>query len=80
MSVAWSEFKSKPITRLAWCIPQDAFLSYTPERSECVAVSALGSVTFKCYEQPKVGDYVCYLKADDVYHCSAAVFAERNVI
>jgi hypothetical protein len=37
-------------------------------------------VGFKAYEQPVAGDYIVWLKADDIYHCSRDVFHERNLV
>ena len=69
----FKDYKSKPITRKAKKI-KDEELVYYPENSEAM----YEGIVFKCYEEPKVGDYICYLNDDDIYHCNAKVFAERN--
>lgn len=70
------DYQSKPITRRAAVIPADAHIEYNPERSEAV----VSGVAFKCYENPVHGDYIVHLSEADVYHCSKAVFEERNVV
>ena len=37
-------------------------------------------IEFKHYEPVKVGDYVVFLNSEDVYHCNAKVFADRNIL
>lgn len=70
------DYQSKPVIRTASEIPLDATIAYYPDRSE----AEVDGTVFKCYEKPKHGDYVVYLSADDVYHCSRAVFHERNIV
>lgn len=76
----FSEFESKPIKRNALKITEEHGILYLEEKSEAVVRTPLGDLTFKCYEEPKIGDYVCYLNAEDVYHCNAEVFADRNIV
>ena len=72
----FKDYQSKPITRTAAVIPEGVPIVYTPENSE----ATVSDVTFKCYEKPVAGDFVVHLSEEDVYHCSKAVFAERNVL
>lgn len=37
-------------------------------------------VTFKAYQEPEVGDFICRLTVEDTYHVSRAVFVERNIV
>ena len=37
-------------------------------------------ITFKAYEQPREGDFICRLTMEDTYHVSRAVFMERNIV
>lgn len=76
----FKEYQSKPITRLAHKINDTDGLVYLPENSEASITVDGSALTFKCYEEPAIGDYVCYLNDEDIYHCNAKVFAERNII
>lgn len=76
----FKEYQSRPITRLAMVITIEHDVLYMEEKSEATIQTATGGLVFKCYEEPKVGDYVCYLNAEDIYHCNAKVFAERNIV
>ena len=69
----FKEYQSKPITRKAAKIGNEE-LVYFPEKSEAMYEGTV----FKCYEEPKVGDYICFLNDNDIYHCNAKIFAERN--
>ena len=78
----FKDYLSKPITRKAHKIVEGdnitkvsgAEATYVLESSDQLIV------IFKAYEDTKVGDYIIYLKDDDIYHCSAEVFADRNII
>ena len=72
----FKDYTSRPIIRRAAVIPDDAIVEYFPEKS----TASIGGFEFKCYEMPQHGDYVCYLSEDDIYHCNAAVFKERNIV
>lgn len=66
-------YESKPITRMALVIERDV---------ESVEVNTYryDGITFKAYEQPKVGDYICRLTEADTYHVAKTVFEERNIV
>ncbi len=72
----FKDYTSRPITRRAAVIPDDAIIEYFPDGQ----TASVGGFEFKCYEMPKHGDYVCYLSDDDIYHCNATVFKERNIV
>lgn len=76
----FKEYQSTPITRLALKIEEQHGVEYNPADSCATIETSEGTLEFKCYEEPKVGDYVCYLNEEDVYHCNATVFAERNIV
>lgn len=76
----FKEYESKPITRLAMEITEEHNLQYRASTSCASVDTPEGKLLFKCYEEPKVGDYVCYLNDEDVYHCSRKVFHERNIV
>lgn len=78
----FKKYQSKPITRLAYkikgadgvvkCIGSNLHTLYFDNKNN--------SIDFVAHERVMVGDYVVYLNEDNVYHCNAKVFAERNVI
>ncbi|WP_299073787.1 hypothetical protein [uncultured Paraglaciecola sp.] len=70
----FQNYYSKPIIRNAAEIPVDSVIEYYPEKSE----ACVDEQYFKCYEEPKHGDFVVYLNDEDIYHCSRKVFFERN--
>ena len=75
------KYQSKPITRLAHKVTEsDVITEVEDKESTSVLNSSSSSVAFKHYEPVLVGDYIVYLNEDDIYHCSAKVFAERNII
>jgi hypothetical protein len=79
----FKEYQSKPITRSAHLIT-DLDKIHKVEGLEAtytlVPYDSPNQVQFAAYEEVKVGDYIVYLKDDDIYHCSAEVFAERNIV
>jgi len=44
------------------------------------ATSTINGITFKHYEPVLVGDWIVKLTVEDTYHCSDAVFRERNIV
>ena len=78
----FKDYLSKPITRKAHKIVEGDNITKVPgvEATYVLESSDQLKVTFKAYEAVSVGDYVVYLKDDDIYHCSAEVFADRNII
>lgn len=81
-------YKSKPVTRMAFQITKDHVI-VKPKAVDgceyCIGhIDSGGVVTkpikFKAYESPIVGDWIVQLTADDTYHCTDAVFRERNIV
>jgi len=77
-------YEAKPVTRMAFQISavhsikkhENAEASWQvthPDYPEQI-------VTFKAYEEPKAHDWVVRLTESDTYHCTDAVFRERNVV
>ena len=64
---------------MAHVITDNDFIEQVGEK-EFVLQTEVGNIEFVAYESPEIGDYVVYLNKDDVYHCNAKVFAERNII
>lgn len=68
-----------PTTRYAYQVTEDDEITYVKDSTAEITVAGK-RVQFKHYEEVLPGDYVVYLKDNDIYHCSYAVFKERNVI
>jgi len=74
----FKQYLSKIIIRHAHEIQQeDSILSLEGEESTSLL---LGEVRFKHYEPVKTGDFIVRLTEDDTYHCSRAVFLDRNEV
>ena len=77
----FSEFESKPITRLAHKITEDDLVSKVMGIEATYSLTTAGQeVFFKAYGEVAVGDFVVHLGKDEMYHCTAKVFAERNIV
>jgi len=78
----FKEYQSKPVICTARKIQATDVINKVEgtEATYLLTAEEAGTITFKAYELPEVGDYVVYLRNDDIYHCSAGVFGERNTI
>lgn len=76
----FKEYNSKPVVRTAYEIQSTDNLDWCPETKVLNLSIADEHYSVACFEEPVAGDFVVYLDADDVYHCSRKVFAERNCI
>lgn len=79
---SFKKYQSKPIERLAYLIkPEDEIEQNLPDK-DCAVYPDAGqwSIDFVAHEKVNKGDYIVYLNEDDIYHCSAKVFTERNII
>ena len=76
------DYQSKPIIRKARKVSISDIITKCEllESTFILVVDGGENVTFKAYEDIKVGDYIVYLNDDDIYHCNAAVFADRNIV
>ena len=76
----FTEYQSRPITRLAHKVSATDVI--TAQEAESTSTLSDGDklVEFKHYEPVAIGDYIVYLNDSDVYHCNAKVFAERNLV
>jgi len=77
--MSFKSYESKPVTRLAHRITDNDVIQALPDCTYALAVDGV-DVFFKAYTTPIAGDYVVYLNEDDVYHCTAKVFRERNIV
>lgn len=81
----FKQYESKPVVRLAFQITKqheitkinDSEAAYYIERDH---ISSSSRIYFKAYERPVVGDWIVYLTDADTYHCTDAVFRERNIV
>jgi len=81
----FKRYQSKPIVRLAYQIQPDDEIHEDKHDCYCTVKVTKGQVNgtqinFVAHEPVNVGDYVVYLNEDDIYHCNAEVFAQRNII
>lgn len=81
-------YESKPVTRMAFQITESHVIvkpkaiegsQYTVGHIDPKGVITK-PINFKAYEEPKVGDWVVRLTDTDTYHCTDAVFRERNIV
>lgn len=74
------EYESKPIKRLAYQIKSlDKIVESDKEATSIITVGS-DTMDFKHYEPVKVNDWIVFLDANDIYHCSDKVFRERNIV
>lgn len=77
--MTFQRYQSRPITRLAHEIEEDAAIQEIRENTYCTLIDGHG-VIFKAYQTPLPGDFIVYLTEEDTYHCAREVFLERNVV
>ena len=76
----FKDYESKPITRQAYQIqPNDRIQAVVKQFAKTGEYTVRG-ITFKAHEEVKVGDWIVRLTEDDTYHCTDAVFRERNIV
>ena len=83
--IAFKPYQSKPVERQAFQITSNMEWAKVAEATYMIHLPDMGEPTpdmikFKAYEEPKVGDWVVRLTAEDTYHCTDAVFRERNIV
>lgn len=76
----FKEYTSKPIKRLAFEVPENAVIEALEAESTSAITVGDETVVFKHYEPVNTGDFIVRLTMEDTYHCSRAVFEERNII
>lgn len=79
MTPSFHSYESRPVTRTAYEVAEGDRIEKVGEATYVIAVDG-NAVQFKAYEPILPGDYIVYLTDDDIYHCSRAVFHERNVV
>lgn len=80
-SLGFTSYESKPTTRLAYRItPQDVYaIKAIGDSTAMLKINGI-EVSFKHHQEIEAGDFIVFLKEDDIYHCSFDVFNERNII
>lgn len=85
--VEFKEYEAKPIKRKAVQIHPTmgnlmfkGFDNWNYEVFDPTASTPHLSIDFKAHQIVNRGDWIVYLNPDDVYHCSDAVFRERNIV
>lgn len=80
-------YESKPVQRKALQIPLNngnlMFKGGDNWNFECFTPGATPehvNIDFKAHQTVERGDWIVYLNENDVYHCSDAVFRERNIV
>lgn len=81
--IEFKPFEAKPVTRMAFQITDQHEFAKIGEAEYMIAEKTqhtTNMIRFKAYEEPKIGDWVVRLTQEDTYHCSDAVFRERNIV
>lgn len=77
-------YNSKPVVRMAFQITEQHNITKIGEATYHCSITTTdpvySAVLFKAYEEPKVGDWIVRLTEEDTYHCTDAVFRERNIV
>lgn len=79
----WKSYEGKPVTRVVHRIQDTDTVEKLGGEAQwrvTTAPAAGEAVTFKAYQEPVVGDWVVRLTGEDNYHCTDAVFRERNIV
>jgi hypothetical protein len=81
--IEFKPYEAKPVTRCAFQLTNKMEWAKIEEATYMVMESGEHTqalIRFKAYEEPKVGDWIVRLTQEDTYHCTDAVFRERNVV
>ena len=78
--MSFKPYESKPITRLAHRITEDDVISQHGPKLFQIRFKDGCNFSFVAHQAVNTGDYVVYLNDEDIYHCSAEVFRERNIV
>lgn len=72
-------YQGKPVIRHAYRVVPGDVIESVGEATYRIQIAGQ-AVEFKAYEPVSTGDYIVHLSDDDIYHCRANVFHERNVV
>lgn len=77
----FKNYFSKPTIRNAHKVVDSDVLTVINESTSMLQSKDMTEeLHFKHYQPVNVGDYVVFLNGEDVYHCNAKVFADRNIL
>jgi hypothetical protein len=76
----WMIYQAKAVERTAIRIEDKNLITQIDKDTYEYLSPVAGKIKFKAHQEPDSGDYIVRLTEDDTYHCSDAVFNERNVI
>jgi hypothetical protein len=80
---AWNKYEAKPITREAMEIVDISKVHQDlrdPQTWYYDLPDGINVVKFKAHQTVVQGDYIVRLTEEDTYHCSKAVFHDRNIV
>ena len=81
--IEFKSYESKPVIRQAFQITEAHAWEKIGEASYVISEDTeetANIIKFKSYEEPKIGDWIVRLTAEDTYHCTDLVFRERNIV
>jgi hypothetical protein len=81
--IEFKAYDSKPVIRWAFQITDQHDFAKIGEAKYMIMEKTqhtTNMIRFKAHEEVKVGDWVVKLTESDTYHCTDAVFRERNII
>lgn len=77
----FNAYQGRPVTRMAFeILPAPAMIVVPVAQVGDATLYECNGVRFRAYQNPLAGDYVVRLTEDDTYHCTKAVFEERNFV
>jgi len=81
MDKPFEKYQSKPIERMAFQIlPSDRLKQVEGSNTIELYRGEEQAIAFKAHEDVSPGDWVVRLTPNDTYHCTDAVFRERNIV
>lgn len=85
MATIFKDYTSKPIIRKAAVLTDTNLIDRGkdvtgPRYALIICEVTSAALNFVAHQPPVVGDYVVYLDATDVYHCSKEVFTDSNIV
>ncbi len=80
MHITFKPYLPSSAVRYAVEITKDMTFKEIGKRTSILNPKGLRPIRFHHSVTPKVGDFIVYVTACDVYHCPRAVFLERNTL
>tara|TARA_R110002096_G_scaffold388215_2_gene582495 strand:+ start:636 stop:872 length:237 start_codon:yes stop_codon:yes gene_type:complete len=76
----FKEYESKPITRQAYQIKMSDHVIPIIKQFAKTGQYKLHGITFAASTEVNTNDWIVYISETDIYHCTDALFRERNVV